>query len=90
MQREDRITSLMAALDTRILLLDGAMGTMIQSHRLGEDDYRGERFADWDLENVEMVLDEALKIAQEQMGPCNEDGDRIGAQYADGRPVSGG
>jgi alkylation response protein AidB-like acyl-CoA dehydrogenase len=44
-----------------------------------------EKFADWDSENVEMVLDEALKIAQEQMGPCNEDGDRIGAQYADGK-----
>ncbi len=43
-----------------------------------------EKFADWDMENVEMVLDEALKIAQEQMGPCNEDGDRIGAQWNDG------
>jgi 5-methyltetrahydrofolate--homocysteine methyltransferase len=48
MQREDRIKALMAALDERILLLDGAMGTMIQSYKLGEDDYRGERFADWD------------------------------------------
>ncbi len=38
----------MAALDERILLLDGAMGTMIQSFGLSEDDYRGERFADWD------------------------------------------
>ncbi|MBT8088339.1 MAG: homocysteine S-methyltransferase family protein, partial [Gammaproteobacteria bacterium] len=47
MQREDRIKTLMAALDERILLLDGAMGTMIQSYKLGEDDYRGERFADW-------------------------------------------
>ncbi len=37
----------MAALDERILLLDGAMGTMIQSFGLSEDDYRGERFADW-------------------------------------------
>jgi alkylation response protein AidB-like acyl-CoA dehydrogenase len=44
-----------------------------------------EKYADWDAENVEMVLDEALKIAQEQMGPCNEDGDRIGAQYDDGK-----
>jgi alkylation response protein AidB-like acyl-CoA dehydrogenase len=44
-----------------------------------------EKFADWDTDNVEMVLDEALKIAQEQMGPCNEDGDRIGAQFADGK-----
>ena len=31
----------------RILVLDGAMGTMIQSHRLGEADYRGTAFADW-------------------------------------------
>ncbi len=30
----------------RILVLDGAMGTMIQQHKLEEDDYRGERFAD--------------------------------------------
>jgi alkylation response protein AidB-like acyl-CoA dehydrogenase len=44
-----------------------------------------EKYADWDSENVEMVLDEALKIAQEQMAACNEDGDRIGAQYADGK-----
>jgi 5-methyltetrahydrofolate--homocysteine methyltransferase len=38
---------MMSALDERILILDGAMGTMIQSFGLGEDDYRGERFADW-------------------------------------------
>jgi 5-methyltetrahydrofolate--homocysteine methyltransferase len=31
----------------RILVLDGAMGTMIQRHRLGEAEYRGERFKDW-------------------------------------------
>ncbi len=31
----------------RILILDGAMGTMIQSYRLQETDYRGERFRDW-------------------------------------------
>jgi alkylation response protein AidB-like acyl-CoA dehydrogenase len=43
-----------------------------------------ERFADWDRENVEMVLDEALKIAQEQLAPTNEDGDRVGAQWKDG------
>ena len=30
-----------------ILILDGAMGTMIQRHQLEEADYRGERFADW-------------------------------------------
>ncbi|GAA5190387.1 methionine synthase [Ferrimonas gelatinilytica] len=31
----------------RILILDGAMGTMIQAHKLEEEDYRGARFADW-------------------------------------------
>ncbi len=34
-------------LQQRILLLDGAMGTMIQRHKLTEEDYRGERFAGW-------------------------------------------
>jgi len=34
-------------LGERILILDGAMGTMIQRHGLSEADYRGERFADW-------------------------------------------
>ena len=40
-------TTLSDLLSQRILILDGAMGTMIQRHRLGEADYRGERFADW-------------------------------------------
>ena len=34
-------------LQQRILILDGAMGTMVQRYKLGEADYRGERFADW-------------------------------------------
>ena len=34
-------------LKERILIIDGAMGTMIQRHRLSEADYRGERFKDW-------------------------------------------
>ena len=44
-----------------------------------------EKFADWDLESIEMVLDEALKISQEQLASCNETGDRVGAQWADGK-----
>ncbi len=44
-----------------------------------------ERFADWDRENVEMVVDEALKIAQEQFAPANADGDRQGVELSDGR-----
>ncbi len=34
-------------LKKRILVIDGAMGTMIQRHKLNEADYRGERFKDW-------------------------------------------
>ena len=34
-------------LKNRILILDGAMGTMIQRYKLQDHDYRGERFADW-------------------------------------------
>src|SRR5690349_16716931 len=37
-------------LTERILLLDGAMGTMIQRARLAEEDYRGARFRDWSRE----------------------------------------
>ena len=35
-------------LTERILVLDGAMGTMIQTHGLSEEDYRGERFANYE------------------------------------------
>ncbi len=40
-----RVAKLEAALAERILIIDGAMGTMIQRHELAEADYRGERFA---------------------------------------------
>jgi 5-methyltetrahydrofolate--homocysteine methyltransferase len=45
MTRDERIAYLRSALDQRILIIDGAMGTMIQRHKLGESDFRGERFA---------------------------------------------
>jgi 5-methyltetrahydrofolate--homocysteine methyltransferase len=47
MSRSERLQALHAALEKRILVLDGAMGTMIQRHRLEEEDYRGDRFRDW-------------------------------------------
>jgi len=46
----DRSAQLEALMAERILVLDGAMGTMIQRHGLGEAEYRGERFADWPSE----------------------------------------
>lgn len=36
------------ALNERILVLDGAMGTMLQRYKFSEEDYRGERFKDWE------------------------------------------
>jgi 5-methyltetrahydrofolate--homocysteine methyltransferase len=45
--RPDRSAELRALLERRILILDGAMGTMIQARRLTEPAYRGERFKDW-------------------------------------------
>ncbi len=44
MTTTEQLNALMAE---RILVLDGAMGTMIQRHKLEEEDYRGTRFADW-------------------------------------------
>ena len=46
-ERPDATAQLTTALAGRVLVLDGAMGTLIQRHQLTEADYRGERFADW-------------------------------------------
>ena len=40
-------TQLRKLLDEQILIIDGAMGTMIQRYKLEEKDYRGARFKDW-------------------------------------------
>src|ERR671913_55864 len=44
-ERSARVRKFRSLLKQRILVLDCAMGTMIQGHSLGEEDYRGERFA---------------------------------------------
>ena len=46
MTREERIAALKHEAKERILILDGAMGTMIQRYKLDEAGYRGERFKD--------------------------------------------
>ena len=46
--RPDASSALSALLESRILVLDGAMGTMIQRHEFSEAEYRGARFAEWD------------------------------------------
>lgn len=43
----NKIVEIAELLKNRILVLDGAMGTMVQRYKLTEADYRGKRFADW-------------------------------------------
>ena len=47
MKRQEGTQQLYAALQERILVLDGAMGTMLQRYKFSEEDFRGERFMDW-------------------------------------------
>ncbi len=47
LSQSPRFQQLQQALSQRILILDGAMGTMVQTYKLQEADYRGERFKDW-------------------------------------------
>lgn len=47
---DNKISVLKKSLNQRILILDGAMGTMIQRYALNEKEYRGERFADWPVD----------------------------------------
>ena len=63
---------LRALLRQRILILDGAMGTMIQRYKLTESDYRGERFADFQAPAGERQLfvkgnNELLSLTQPQV-----------------------
>ncbi|MGC9386702.1 MAG: methionine synthase [Hydrogenovibrio sp.] len=49
-ERATRIAQLKSLLAERIVILDGAMGTMIQSLNLSEDDFRGDHFADYHMD----------------------------------------
>ena len=48
--RESRNKLLGEVVGSRIMIFDGAMGTMIQRHNLSEEDYRGPRFADFHID----------------------------------------
>src|ERR1043165_10230938 len=52
-----------ALMRERIVVLDGAMGTMIQGYKLSEADYRGERFGDWTGKDLKGSL-ELLNLTQ--------------------------
>jgi 5-methyltetrahydrofolate--homocysteine methyltransferase len=72
--KRDAISSteatLRSLLEQRILILDGAMGTMIQRYKLTEEDYRGERFADFAVPGKEIFVkgnNELLTLTQPQI-----------------------
>ena len=50
MNRSERLNQLNTLLEQRVVILDGAMGTMIQNQNLSEEDFRGERFADYHMD----------------------------------------
>ncbi|MDF3034914.1 MAG: metH [Paucimonas sp.] len=57
-------------LSKRILILDGAMGTMIQQYKLTEEDYRGQRFADFAVPGKDLFVkgnNELLTLTQPQI-----------------------
>jgi 5-methyltetrahydrofolate--homocysteine methyltransferase len=62
----DKIHPLEALSRQRIVVLDGAMGTMIQCRKLSEQDYRGEKFRDWKGKDIKGSL-ELLNITQPQV-----------------------
>ena len=61
-----KLHPLEALLRERIVVLDGAMGTMIQRRKLFEQDYRGERFRDWKGKDLKGCL-ELLNLSQPQV-----------------------
>jgi 5-methyltetrahydrofolate--homocysteine methyltransferase len=59
----DRIEHLQRLLRERIVIIDGAMGTMIQQHKLDEAAFRGARFADWQGKDLK-GLNDLLNVTQ--------------------------
>jgi 5-methyltetrahydrofolate--homocysteine methyltransferase len=62
----DRIEYLKRLLRERIVILDGAMGTMIQQHKLDETAFRGDRFANWSGKDLK-GLNDLLNVTQPQV-----------------------
>ena len=62
----DRGSGLVRLLGERLVLLDGAMGTVIQRYKLGEAQFRGERFRDWDGKDLK-GNNELLQVTKPQV-----------------------
>ncbi len=92
MTREERLEQLGRAVKKRILILDGAMGTMIQRHKLDEDGYRGERFKDFDRDlkgnNDLLVLTQPEIIRDIHSGYLEAGADIIGTNTFNAQAIS--
>ncbi|XSG82937.1 MAG: homocysteine S-methyltransferase family protein [Methyloligella sp. ZOD6] len=92
MTREERIAYLKSEVKKRILILDGGMGTMIQSYKLSEEQYRGERFADhpYDLKgnNDLLVLTQPEIIKEIYAGYLEAGADIIGTNTFNAQAIS--
>jgi len=83
------IHPLEALMRERIVVLDGAMGTMIQGYKLSEADYRGERFRDWQGKDLKGSL-ELLNLIQPQViGEIHSDYLKAGADIIETNTFSG-
>jgi 5-methyltetrahydrofolate--homocysteine methyltransferase len=87
-----RAESFLALLEKRLVILDGAMGTMIQRHRLGESEFRGERFTDWRVDlrgnNDLLVITQPHIIAQIHRDYLLAGADIISTNTFNSSPVS--
>ena len=83
------IHPLEALMRERIVVLDGAMGTMIQQRKLLEADYRGERFRDWQGKDLKGSL-ELLNLTMPQViGEIHSDYLKAGADIIETNTFSG-
>ena len=86
--RAARQAALSDLLTKRILVMDGAMGTAIQAYKLSEEDYRGDRFADWpsDLKgNNDLLVLSRPEVIRE----IHEAYFEAGADFASSNSVNG-
>ena len=89
-----RSAAFLSLLRQRLVVMDGAMGTMIQRHKLGEADFRGTRFADWrsDLRgnNDLLVITQPHIIAQIHRDYFLAGADIVSTNTFNSTPVSQG
>ena len=85
--RPDATAELTELLGKRILVIDGAMGTMIQGYSPGEAEYRGERFKDWPSD-VKGNSDLLVLTQPEMIRSIHEEYFRAGADVVESNTFS--